>query len=116
MLDCSDREVVAGLHTILARGNTDLLAHGFKGYIQMIPDVRSALIRIANGTSVYGISKTGMRPIQVRLPGKDEQIEIAAVLMDMDADLEELAVKKAKSVALKEAMMQQLLTGRIRLV
>lgn len=116
MMDCDGSEVVAGLHTILARGNPELLADGFKGYIQMMPDVRSALIRIANGISVYGISKTGMRPIQVRLPGIEEQAEIAAVLMDMDTELDQLAVKRAKAALLKDGMMQQLLTGRIRLV
>lgn len=116
MVDCDDREVVAGLHTILARGNDDLLADGFKGYLQMLPDVKAALIRIANGISVYGISKTGIRPIQIFLPGKDEQSAIASVLIDMDAEIDEVATKRAKAVSIKDGMMQQLLTGRIRLV
>lgn len=116
MVECEGRDVVSGLHTILARGNPELLADGFKGYIQMLPDVKAALIRIANGISVYGISKTGMRPIEAYLPGKDEQSAIARVLQDMDAELESLAEKRGKAVGLKDGMMQQLLTGRIRLV
>lgn len=116
MVDCDDREVVAGLHTILARGDDNLLADGFKGYLQMLPDVKAALVRIANGISVYGISKTGIRPIQISLPSKDEQSAIASVLIDMDAEINEVAAKRAKAESIKDGMMQQLLTGRIRLV
>ena len=49
-------------------------------------------------------------------PALDEQIAIAAVLSDMDADLAALEGKRDKACALKQGMMQELLTGRIRLV
>jgi type I restriction enzyme S subunit len=49
-------------------------------------------------------------------PTKAEQIAIAAVLSDMDAELEALEAKRDKTRALKQGMMQELLTGRIRLV
>jgi len=44
-----------------------------------------------------------------------EQVAIANVLSDMDSDIEELKQKKVKYEKIKEGMMQQLLTGRIRL-
>ena len=47
---------------------------------------------------------------------KDEQTAIAAVLSDMDAELTALESRRNKTRALKQAMMQELLTGRIRLV
>ncbi len=57
------RKVVAGLHTLLLRANKEILADGFKGYLQYIPSLKDALIKIATGISVYGISKTNMKNI-----------------------------------------------------
>ena len=45
-----------------------------------------------------------------------EQIAIANILDDMDAEITELESKKAKYTAIKQGMMQQLLTGKIRLI
>ena len=49
-------------------------------------------------------------------PTKAEQTAIAAVLSDMDAELAVLEQRLAKTRALKQGMMQELLTGRIRLL
>jgi type I restriction enzyme S subunit len=45
-----------------------------------------------------------------------EQVAIATILSDMDADIAALEAKLAKARQLKQGMMQELLTGRIRLV
>lgn len=50
------------------------------------------------------------------LPPVSEQTAIAAVLSDMDADLAALEQQRDKTRAVKLGMMQELLTGRIRLV
>jgi type I restriction enzyme S subunit len=49
-------------------------------------------------------------------PTRDEQAAIAAVLSDMDAELAALEARRDKTRALKQGMMQELLTGKIRLV
>ena len=46
----------------------------------------------------------------------DEQSAIAMVLAEMDADLTALEARRDKTRALKQAMMQELLTGKTRLV
>jgi type I restriction enzyme S subunit len=46
----------------------------------------------------------------------EEQTAIAAILTDMDTELAALEAKLAKARAIKQGMMQELLTGRIRLV
>ena len=46
----------------------------------------------------------------------DEQTAIAAVLSDMDAELAALEARRDKTRDLKQAMMQELLTGKTRLV
>ena len=54
---------------------------------------------------------------EMRLPPtKDEQTAIAEVLSDMDTELAGLEQQREKTRALKQAMMQELLTGRTRLL
>ena len=52
----------------------------------------------------------------VALPPRSEQTAIAAVLSDMDAELSALMARRDKTRALKQSMMQELLTGRTRLI
>jgi type I restriction enzyme S subunit len=112
----SGGKIVAGLHTFLLRGNKERLADGFKGYLQFIPSVKASLIKLATGISVYGVSKNNVRSIEVSLPPLPEQTAIAAVLSDMDAELAAMEQRRDKICALKQGMMQELLTGKTRLV
>jgi len=50
------------------------------------------------------------------LPGIEEQIAIANIISDMDAEIEALEQKLSKYKAIKQGMMQELLTGKIRLI
>ncbi len=53
---------------------------------------------------------------QIALPSPAEQTAIAEVLSDMDAELAALEQKRVKTRLLKQGMMQELLTGRTRLI
>ncbi len=58
-----------------------------------------------------------MKRVKVPLPPtRTEQTAIADILSDMDAEIAALESKLAKARQLKQGMMQELLTGRIRLV
>ena len=57
-----------------------------------------------------------LKGIPVNLPALPEQTAIAAVLTDMDAELAALQAHRDKTRDLKQAMMQELLTGKTRLV
>jgi type I restriction enzyme S subunit len=50
------------------------------------------------------------------MPSIEEQTAIASILSDMDAEIAALEQRRDKTRALKQGMMQELLTGRIRLV
>jgi type I restriction enzyme S subunit len=63
----------------------------------------------------YTLNKESLNLVEVKLPSQDEQIAIATVLSDMDTELAALKASRGKARALKQAMMQELLTGRIRL-
>lgn len=54
--------------------------------------------------------------LEVRIPESAEQTAIATILSDMDAELANLEARRDKTRNLKQGMMQELLTGRIRLV
>ena len=78
---------------------------------------KQAFISLCGGSTFLEIGKTQLRAHVVRLPdSKAEQTAIAAVLSDMDAELATLEARRDKTRALKQGMMQELLTGRTRLV
>ena len=63
-----------------------------------------------------GLNLAIIKSVRVPLPEIPEQTAIAAVLSDMDAEIVALEARRDKTRALKQGMMQELLTGRIRLV
>lgn len=70
----------------------------------------------AYGTHMPRSDWNVVRSFEVALPKEEEQTAIASVLSDMDAQIAVLEQKRDKTLALKQGMMQVLLTGRIRLV
>jgi type I restriction enzyme S subunit len=62
------------------------------------------------------IHPSDLNPMPILIPRIEEQIAIEQVLSDMDAEIDNLVDKKHKYQDLKQAMMQQLLTGKIRLI
>lgn len=108
-------EVVSGLHTIAARFDKTVLADGYKGYLQFCVSFAMHLRRLASGTKVYATNRAHVASVEMRLPTVAEQTAIAAVLIDMDAELSALEARRDKTRALKQGMMQELLTGKTRL-
>jgi type I restriction enzyme S subunit len=113
--DCRDSEVVSGLHTIAARFEKSVLADGFKGFLQYVPSFSEHLRRLAAGTKVYATNRDHISSAEVKLPPVSEQRAIAGVLMDMNDEIAVLQQRLSKVHSTKEGMMQQLLTGKIRL-
>jgi type I restriction enzyme S subunit len=73
-------------------------------------------IEIATGsTTVKHLSHGDIESIEKPLPSVPEQTAIADVLSEMDAELAALEARRDKTRELKQGMMQELLTGRIRL-
>jgi len=107
---------ISGLHTIVAKSKDDSVNNDYKRYCFQIAYIKSQFKFYAVGTKVSGISKTNILKIKISLPTLDEQIRIATILSDMDAELSALETKLAKCKQVKQGMMQELLTGKIRLV
>lgn len=75
------------------------------------------LNRRAESSAQPVLTVSKLQPLEILVPtAKTEQTAIAAILSDMDTEIAELEAKLAKARQVKQGMMQELLTGRIRLV
>lgn len=93
----------------------DRLLGGFLHLLVQTSDFVDAAV-VSYGTHMPRSDWSVLRKVPVQLPSRSEQSAIAAVLSDMDAELSALEARREKTRALKQAMMQELLTGRTRLV
>lgn len=71
--------------------------------------------RIIAGSNYPGVASGDVRGLRFRVPDLSEQAAIGAVLADCEADIRALQVRLSKVRAVKQGMMQELLTGRTRL-
>ncbi len=67
-------------------------------------------------SGVPSLNASTIENIEIAVPRLGEQTAIATMLSDMDADIAALEARRDKIRALKQGMMQELLTGRIRLI
>jgi type I restriction enzyme, S subunit len=73
--------------------------------------------RLSKGSTFDSVNSADVKALEVCLPNDaTEQTAIATVLSDMDAEIAALESRRDKTRALKQGMMQELLTGRIRLI
>lgn len=107
---------IAGLHTIVAKAKTTELVHEYLRYCFKTEAIRQQFLFYAVGTKVSGISKFNIVKLSLLVPSVPEQTAIATILSDMDTELAALVDRRDKTRTLKQGMMQELLTGRIRLV
>ena len=93
--------------------------HAAAGYVfhQLSqPEYLKYFNSIVTGQAYPQISLRQVRDTEVLFPTLAEQTAIAEVLSDMDADLTALEARVAKARAVKQGMMQELLTGKVRLI
>ena len=109
-----DVEAYAGGDIVILRPNGAVSL--FLGYLLNSPAVVTQKASLGQGDAVVHISASALASIRLTLPSAGEQTAIAAVLSDMDAELAALEARRGKTRDLKQAMMQELLTGRTRLV
>ena len=110
-----DCPILAGQHTLLCRPKIKF-AEKFLGYYLNAACYHDQLIPYIVGTKVSSVSKASVAQTKLVVPGYEEQQAIAEILSNMDTEIEALQQKLEKYRQLKQGMMQQLLTGKIRLV
>ena len=109
-----DCEAYAGGDIVILRTNAgDSL---FLGYYLNTGEISLQRASKGQGDAVVHISASALSDIECTLPDASEQAAIAEVLSDMDADIAATEAKLSKARQIKQGMMQELLTGRTRLV
>lgn len=109
-------KVLSGQHTILCRPKITF-APKFLGYYMNAECFHNQMLPFITGIKVSSISKANISTLVLKYPTLiEEQQAIAQVLSDMDSEIEQLEKKLAKYQQIKQGMIQELLTGRIRLV
>jgi type I restriction enzyme S subunit len=88
----------------------------FMAYFFRARPGRIAVSSLAQGATRYNISKTALLQALLTLPDVEEQCAIAETLSAFDSELTAIQARLTKARALKQAMAQALLTGRIRLI
>ncbi len=90
----------------------------FRAYIFNTKEFLDQASRQCEGSGTrYVISLPKFRAMTVRFPASlEEQRAIAQVLSDIDAEITALEQRKNKTIAIKQGIMQQLLTGKTRLL
>lgn len=78
--------------------------------------VKAQYIAMAAGSSVQNLNKEKVSNVTLYKPDIEEQKNIASILSDMDEEISGCEAKLAKYIGIKQGMMSELLTGRIRLV
>ena len=94
-----NNNTVSGLHTILARDNSNVFAPMFKGYYFNSPTIHNQIRVLANGFKVYGISKEVINKLNIKIPSINEQSKIANTLYLLDEKIE-LQTKKIEDLKL----------------
>lgn len=92
--------------------NADGVDHRFMHYVFLSINLGD----LVSTTALPALSSSVLGSIPFLLPETPEQVAIAEVLSDMDTEIEAIEAKLAKARQIKQGMMQELLTGRTRLV
>lgn len=87
-------------------------------YVLSSTHIKDKIKGLATGTSgsMKNISKGALLRLELAFPVVEEQIEIAMILSDMDTEITALEARREKTRRLKQGMMQELLSGRVRLI
>lgn len=105
---------VAGLHTLVAKEKSNTFEFEYKRYFLQANYIRTQFRRLATGAKVYGISKGNIGKIMLPIPTKEEQEIIGNTMASIEEKIEILNREMLEFVKLKNALMDRLLTGKIR--
>ncbi|NLC42863.1 MAG: hypothetical protein GX783_01120 [Clostridiales bacterium] len=107
--------LVGGLHTVACRPNYET-AEGFLGYYMNSSHYHDQLYPYITGIKVSSVSKKSFGKTYLRIPAdSNEQKAISSVLTEMDNEITDLEAERDKMIQIREGVMDDLLTGRVRL-
>ena len=114
IVECEDKQVVAGLHTIHARSKRCITSLGFKGYLLASKGIKEQIRQVAQGTKVYSISAKLLAPLITSLPSLAEQKKIASFLSLIDERIQSCSETIKERKREKAALLNQLFSQKLR--
>ncbi len=108
LLNLENQKVLAGLHTLLARLISDQIYVGFSAFMMECWFVRHQIMKNAQGTKVLGISMGRLCRVQVPLPSREEQQNIADFLSTIDRKIELVSEQISRTKEFKKGLLQQM--------
>jgi len=107
-------DIALAQRVIKYRGYEDCLDNTFLKYYLLGDSFQSRLIYLSTGGTVKGIKGSILHQMLLLLPSLEEQNEIATILSSVDKKLQTLTKRKQQLEEIKQGLMQDLLTGRVR--
>ncbi len=111
-----NRKILAGLHTMLIRPKAGIFAPCFLGYYINSEVYRKQLFPLIQGIKVCSLGKQSVQNTILAVPSIIEQVGIVKILSMCDLEIQSATKKKAEFQSQKRGLMQQLLTGKKRII
>jgi type I restriction enzyme S subunit len=89
---------------------------GFVRYLFLTKRYQDYINNLLAGSAINNLAPSSIESLRFVVPSPHEQQAIAEVLSDMDAEIDALVAQREKADLVKQGMMQELLSGRVRLV
>ena len=109
----NEDNVILGGDVLVIRIPKNIVLGSFLSY--SITQNREQVMQLVTGTTVYHLYGSDMAKFTLKYPKIDEQFEAVRILSDIEKEIDSLRQKLSKYQFAKQGMMQQLLTGKIRL-
>lgn len=116
MPNIGESKVITSVDVSIFRGDDKIVNREFLSQYFTTGKWFNQVLERVGGTTHKRISRGALGKIEFFLPNIEEQKTIAQILADMDLELDQLESKKAKYQNVKQGMMQELLTGKTRLI
>ncbi len=111
-----EEKIITSVDVTIFRPRNEVANRIFMSYIFSTGKWLNAVSELCGGTTHKRISRGSLGKLKVTVPSSvEEQTRIATILSDMDAEITALEQKLGKYKLIKQGMMQELLTGKIRL-
>lgn len=107
-------DVILGGDVLVIRISKEIINGAFLSYF--IAKNRKQVMQLVTGSTVYHLYGSDMSNFILSYPTVKEQTNIATIISDVEAEIAQLEQKLSKYKLLKQGLMQNLLTGKIRLV
>lgn len=112
-----DSHIGSNINAQLVRINTlEKIDTRFLAYFLTKNETQDEFMNAQTGSALKQLPINKLKEIKICYPSKSDQIHISQILFDIDSDIFQLEFKLGKAKSIKQGMMQNLLTGKIRLI